>query len=323
MVKVSARALNFYWAIRRVRVGPFIYGYVASYISLGSSFDEMGKQGLKNLAVWCVTLGALMITICGVKDQFVTILRLPPVVLTLILIVGVLLILVATAIGIILFLPLIIQHRSLRTFEPVMAERGDLETLHEFCEKYMGSHFATLESWRKRHEKNPGTFFMVKEFRKGRFKSQEKLVGAFTIIPVTELARELLERGDLSAVTFSPQHVASPLEPAAALYISGLVGSNFKSRGFVLSYLVSRLRTEQGLGNHLLYTRPMTTDGLRLAKRYGFYPVNPTVTDQANRIYKKDSPSGIPPSVLPSAKTGSAKANRLRFLQKSFRAAPR
>lgn len=247
----------------------------------------MRKSPLKGFVLWSITIGGGLLALSGVKDQTTSIIKVPPVIFTLILVSGIVLVLISITIGSYLLIPTI-AGRKLITYEAVLAQRGDLEELHEFFEKHVGPHFATLEAWRKRHDKNPRTFFMVKAITKRKFKKKEVLVGAFTIIPVTDTARGLLEKDQLSAATFSPEHIAPTSEKPAALYISGIVGSNFRARGYALSLLINNLRMEKERGNHLLYTRPMTVDGLRLAKAHGFSPVNPTVKDQANCIYKRD-----------------------------------
>lgn len=254
----------------------------------------MRKQSLRNLAILCITIGGVLLGFCSVEDQFAGIVRLPHLLFTLLLVAATLLILVSVVIGACLLAPFVFSGRQVPSYEVEVAKRGDLEELHDFCERYVGAHFATLESWRKRHDKNPGTFFMLKEVRRKRFETKITLVGAFTIIPVNDTARRLLERDELSAVTFSSTHIAAPSERAAALYISGVIGSNFRSKGAVISFLKDRLKSEQERGNQLVYTRPMTADGLRLAKAYGFSPVNPAIMNDAERIYKKELSTNLP-----------------------------
>jgi len=247
----------------------------------------MRKQRLAKLAILFIAIASLLLTICGVEDRFAGIVYLPHLLFRIFLVVGLLLTLASGIIAANLGAHSLLSNATVRSYDIQVADRGDLEDLHDFCENYAGEHFATIESWRKRYDKHPGTFFMLKETRKKRFKTIVRLVGAFTIIPVNESARQLLEGDELSAVTFSPTHIAEPSEKAAALYISGVVGSSFRSKGFVLSFLRDRLKTEQERGNSLVYTRPMTDDGLRLAKAHGFSPVDPAVINRVDKIYKK------------------------------------
>jgi len=248
----------------------------------------MRNKQLAKLALLFITIAGLLFSRCGVEERFAAIVHLPHLLFQICLVVGILLTIASGITAASLIANLLLSNRTVRSYHIQVADRGDLEELHNFCEKYAGEHFATLESWRKRYDKHPGTFFILKETRKKRFKTTIRLVGAFTIIPVNESAQELLERDELSAVTFSPTHIAEPSQKAAALYISGVVGSSFRSKGVVLSFLKERLKTEQERGNSLVYTRPMTNDGLRLAKAHGFSPVNPVVINTPDRIYKKE-----------------------------------
>jgi hypothetical protein len=251
----------------------------------------MQRQKLRSLAILLIAIASLLFGICSVEERFAGIVHVPHLLFRIFLVVGFLLTVASGIIAANLFGRSLFSNATIRSYDVQVADRGDLEDLHDFCEKHAGEHFATLESWRKRYDKNPDTFFMIKETRKKRFKTTLSLVGAFTIIPVNESARELLERDELNAVTFSSTHIAAPSEKPAALYVSGVVGSSFRGRGYALSFLKDRLKTELERGNSLVYTRPMTKDGLRLAKAHGFSPVNPVI-NKADRIYKKELRSG-------------------------------
>lgn len=262
----------------------------------------MQKNISRDLIVWFVTIGGTILGLCGVKDQINSLYFLPNPVFSVSLYFGIVLLLAALLIGFGILSRSLFRRRSLVTYEDIIAERGDLEVLHSFCEQYVGPHFATLSSWYNRYKKNPGTFFIVKEFRRHRFKLREKLAGAFTIIPVREEARRLLERNELNAVTFSPRHIASPSEKPSALYISGVVGSTFRSRALVLSFLKNRLQQAHERGDLPLYTRPMTKDGLRIARAFGFTPINPAIDNQMQCIHKRQLSS-----LFGSKKYGSRK----------------
>jgi hypothetical protein len=169
--------------------------------------------------------------------------------------------------------------------------KSDLEKLHTFCEEIVGPHFASLEQWRDRYEKNPDTFFKILKIKRTKFEIKEELTGMFTIIPVNEIARTLLEQDQLNATTFTTEHIVSSGEEIAAVYISGVVGSTQRAKGYVISHLLNRLRQIHKKGINLIYTRPMTIDGLRLAKYYGFNPVKADLS-QAEHIHKRNMLDG-------------------------------
>src|SRR5947209_19601716 len=118
----------------------------------------MRKESIRRIAFSSLTIGGALLAICGVSSQLSTLIQVPQFTFTILLIAGISLIVVSLPTLFFLGIPKF-RRRKLTTYEAVMAERGDLEELHEFFEKYAGPHFATLESWRKRHDKHPGTFF--------------------------------------------------------------------------------------------------------------------------------------------------------------------
>lgn len=187
-----------------------------------------------------------------------------------------------------------LKHRqNILVYELIPVENNfDLKELHIFCEKVVGPHFASLEKWKNRFEKNSHTFFKIIKVKRTEFKKEEELTGMFSVIPVNENAHSLLEQDCLNATTFTKEHIVSPNENPAALYISGVVGVTRRAKGYVISHLLNMLRQiYKEKGTTLIYTRPMTSDGLRLAKHYGFNPVKPELA-QAEHIYRRNMLDG-------------------------------
>jgi hypothetical protein len=167
--------------------------------------------------------------------------------------------------------------------------RGELSDLHKFCTTIIPGGWAHLDQWRERYDKNPRIFHMVKAVTKKGFECTEKLVGSFALTPITADTRDLIEKDELQGIGFTPNHIAAQNEKPAALYLTGIVALPNAQR-YTELLLSWKLQQEADEGNRLIYTRPMTDDGLRLVKKYEFSPVNPSVdydTGKGN-IFKKE-----------------------------------
>jgi hypothetical protein len=170
-----------------------------------------------------------------------------------------------------------------------IADRGELDRLHQFCTAIIPDGWASLDKWRERYDKNPKTFHMVKAIRTKGFDSTEKLVGSFALTPVTEETRELLEKEQLVGAGFTANHITAPDERPAALYLSGIAAAE-SAKGYTELLLSWKLQQEAEEGHRLIYTRPYTDDGMRLVKKYEFSPVNPRVDydNGKGHIFKKE-----------------------------------
>ena len=168
-----------------------------------------------------------------------------------------------------------------------VARREDLSELHEFCTGILPDDFVALELWLERHDKNPNIFHMVKAFDGPAAAREGRLVGSFLLTPITEEARALLEREQLSGVSFTPEHIAGPDSKPAAMYISGIVASGLTPKAVTLYLLDRTMQREVEKGVCLFYTKPMRSEGLRTVEDNGFLPVDPAARHQLGRIYKK------------------------------------
>lgn len=170
-----------------------------------------------------------------------------------------------------------------------IADRGELNELHQFCMTIIPGGWASLDTWRERYDKNPRIFHLVKAIRKKGFESSEKIVGSFALTPITKATCELLETEQLTGVGFNATHIAAPDERPAALYLSGIVALE-TAKGYTELLLSWKLQQEAEEGNRLIYTKPLTDDGMRLVKKYEFSPVSPGVDydNGKGHIFKKE-----------------------------------
>jgi hypothetical protein len=116
-----------------------------------------------------------------------------------------------------------------------------------------------------------------------------KVVGFFSLVPLNEEAVALLEEERLDGLRFNSEHICPPKQRPAGLYVGSIAVHGWRARGEILGYVRSRIDEAAESGIHLVYTRPITRDGLRLAKRHEFLPVaDDCKDDELKRIYKRE-----------------------------------
>ncbi len=113
-----------------------------------------------------------------------------------------------------------------------------------------------------------------------------KPTGLFSALPMTKAARNLLEQEELHGLKFSDKHVVKEHRPYGCLYIGavGALGPRAKKQIFI--FLKGFIHSEFQKGVEIIFTRPTTKDGLRVAKVSCFTPVLDDVeAGELDRLY--------------------------------------
>lgn len=163
--------------------------------------------------------------------------------------------------------------RAVETSYVIGTVRTDqLEAYHGLCRSILGEGVASLEKLRQWHGKNPDTVWAVYRQRSRGLRHKIEMVGFFSVFPVTKQASELLFKNQLKGTELGPQHIVSRGRTPAATYIGAVGAKGFRAKertlGALMGYVTSPARKTL-----LLFTRPVTKDGLRLAWQQGFEPV--------------------------------------------------
>lgn len=122
------------------------------------------------------------------------------------------------------------------------------------------------------------------------------MVGYYCIIPLNEKGTDLVEAEKLDGTSIAPEHMIPHRKgrirkTPSSIYIGGVVAKNrIRIRQFVLGSLIAHLNQEFDNGVSIVFSRPVTDDGMRLIKKYDFKPVNKFVSQyEMNHIYKYDA----------------------------------
>ncbi|WP_157476013.1 hypothetical protein [Lysobacter sp. Root690] len=106
-----------------------------------------------------------------------------------------------------------------------------------------------------------------------RGENTSRRVGFFSIISLTEGAVSLLVGNNINGLRLDRSHIAGPRRKVAGLYIGGMGARGFRARGWLVQHIQARISQFFDEGGPVVFTRPVTQDGLRLAEKLGFVPV--------------------------------------------------
>jgi pimeloyl-ACP methyl ester carboxylesterase len=149
------------------------------------------------------------------------------------------------------------------------ARESDAEAIHELAEGYFGDGVTPaadlMELIREGHFMN-----VVREIEHDGNAKRETIAGYFCVFPLNAAAREALVAGRLSGGEISTGHVASSAEHVACVYIGAVVGRGHYPSGMILGELKAFLYSKSFPAGMEFITRPVSKDGIRLARKYGF-----------------------------------------------------
>jgi hypothetical protein len=173
------------------------------------------------------------------------------------------------------------------TYNAASVQKSALPRLYEFIRDVLDevAPYEVFESW---YEKNPHVIIAVVKNTQNRFTSRQDIVGFFSVFPVNELAADLLWNNQLIGSGFSAGHICSQKEKPAAYYIGAVGGKGSRGRSYTLQHLIGHMAALLRHGPKTVFTRPMTSDGMRIARNYRFTPVRHTTSEEKDKIHVRD-----------------------------------
>lgn len=233
-------------------------------------------------------LGAALLTIVQVKNDILSIVTLPLIFFPIILIIGVFL-LIASAILFLSNTCINIRGKlfcNSIAYSTCIAKKSDLIYLHQLCDKQIPGVFASISRWYERHQKNNKIIYITKKIKNSPFKSEEEIVGGFSIFPISKNISEYLDTERISGVEFFDDHILNSKEKPYSLYIAWIVANDIKSKAYTLSILRNIVIRHMKTGVKAVYAKPSTNDGLRLIRSYKFMPLNNQKYFELNKVHK-------------------------------------
>lgn len=167
------------------------------------------------------------------------------------------------------------------------AKRKEIEDFLPFYQSVIGGPMPPMNEVKRTFKVNGEILRFLEHITRGRNTEKKKLVGFCTVLPLKREAVALLEREQLNGLKLTRDHVCSPRETPAAIYIGSIGAKGSEAKAAILHYVLGVIHDQAAHGVRCVYTRPTTKDGLRVAKQYGFSPVAENAgANELGRMYK-------------------------------------
>lgn len=102
---------------------------------------------------------------------------------------------------------------------------------------------------------------------------RERFSGYFCVIPLSDETAQAMKAGTLRGYELNASHLPSGTATTAALYIGAIAARDHYSRAVVLEALRLHISYSLALGVKEVMAKPLTKEGLRLVRKYGFQPL--------------------------------------------------
>jgi hypothetical protein len=150
--------------------------------------------------------------------------------------------------------------------------RRNIHEVFELMQRFFGDETPSVTrmlQW-QRQNKTVLTAVYLQRLSGGRKRS--KLVGVYKIVPLTATAVEALVSERKTGATLQPSDIMAETDEPAGLYIGDVVATTTKAKGEVVRQLKHSVKKQLRAGISV-YTRPLTSHGTRLVRKYQFAPV--------------------------------------------------
>jgi hypothetical protein len=152
----------------------------------------------------------------------------------------------------------------------VARTHDQLRQVHEFAKMFFGedvSQLALMKEWRRKYRR---AFIVIMRRRANKVRTDEQLVGYFCLLPLQKSATEMILSGQLRGSALRPDDLASGGK-YASIYLGAVAAKGLTARALAVAFVRRELEDHWvGAARRSIVTRPLTNDGLRLARKYSF-----------------------------------------------------
>lgn len=145
-----------------------------------------------------------------------------------------------------------------------VARADDIPQIVAIAQKTMGDRI-TEENTRQLYNHNTKSIRKVVDTRNG------SIVGYFCILPLTVNGQKNVMERDLIGDSLQVENFTKTFRPGSPVYIGSIAGINQKGKAATLELAQNLIST---LDVPKAFTRPVTKDGVRIVKKFGFRPVS-------------------------------------------------
>jgi hypothetical protein len=244
----------------------------------------MTEIQVKKISSWLIGASAVLIGLGSAKSQVEDIIpSLPQYWASIVVILGILSI--CFAIGLWLFSktpPIFVWN----DYECHKARKKDLDLIYEFAKQQFGEGISSLQTMQKWYKKNPSVFFVVITERMKPSEIRTKIAGYYCVLPLTDLGIEKIKTGEVRGADIPLEYIARIKKESSAVYVGGIAAKGGRAKAALLAVMNKEFYSNSSRWPKVFYTRPVTWDGVRVAKKKGFVALDPLKNGEINTIYK-------------------------------------
>jgi len=219
-------------------------------------------------------------------------------------------------------LPVMVIRRKIRKMKSLRSPLScrsttieELPALHKYCLSIFGDQISDLSAMQSWFERNNNIFEILTRAEAGKAQSDD-IEGYFSVLPLTDEAKKAIAKGIYSGATLPTEAITSA-DRASLIYVGGVAANSPDNSRKIMHSLMARIDAFDSA--NVIYTRPVTQDGLRWVLKSHFTRLDGSPNTLLNYIYKKDIDN-----VLPKRKGARIKAalrtqsRKTRFFETSY-----
>jgi predicted acylesterase/phospholipase RssA len=166
-----------------------------------------------------------------------------------------------------------------------IAGRDELRALHAYSVSKFGSQVSDVETMAAWYDRNHRIFQILTTA--AGVQTAAQIRGYYCVLPLNDEGRRGVAQGLYFGASIPDHVLVGSSADASALYVGGVAGDSPRDRVAIMLALQSHLK--QFPNAAIVYTRPVTRDGLRLVSRGGFRRVDGGEDPSPHVLYFTDA----------------------------------
>ncbi|MEZ5814546.1 MAG: hypothetical protein R3E13_07520 [Alphaproteobacteria bacterium] len=147
------------------------------------------------------------------------------------------------------------------------ATQSELKMIYDMGNNLFDGGISPLDQMQRWQKKNGEVFWVLRKYGDKKF---APIYGYCCLIPLLESAVEELKSGEITGQSMRSAHISKNKRPKS-VYLGAVAAIGMRAKGAMLDKLTHEIDSRRRGGQtKCIYTRPVTDDGLRLIKKYGF-----------------------------------------------------
>jgi len=152
-------------------------------------------------------------------------------------------------------------------------KRREMPELVEIYRELIGGDHPPINQLKRIQRANGEAFRFYERLVSGRWRQSSEVIGFGAVLPVNRDAAQDLAKGLITGLSLDAARICRVGMRCSAIYIGSVGARGYRGKADVLKCVMMQVDALKNLGARHVYTRPITPDGLRIAKRHGFRPV--------------------------------------------------